>query len=335
MTRILQRLEKEGYRFNFFQAIKLLEGADRERPQIGHIGPYRHEVVRLQPNDELAFAPADVSRIRRTQTDELLDKWVLVQNFLGLYGPNSASPMYIAEFIAQCPSDEDPLRDFLDIFNHRILSLYYRSWKKHNLSASVTSGFQDAFSKILLAITGFDNEVSDAGRKIPPHRMLRFCSFFASSARPASGLENLISDYFELDDVSITQFAPRRYSPPKSALSRLSNADDGGRLGESFVIGETITDVAGQFKISLDNLTMEQFLSFQPGETQYDELIFLTNMYVKHQLGFFLELSLKPNQGGSLKLSSIDPIGVLGRSSWLGYPSEKETSVTFEAHQNY
>lgn len=331
MKAVLRRIEKHGYRFNFFQAVRLLESFYGGRPGVGHLGPAEKEVVKILPNEELSFPPSDISRIGRSQNEAGEDKWILFENFLGLYGPNTSSPMYIAEMIAQFPRDEDPLRDFLDIFNHRILSLYYRAWKKHNLGASISIERKDAFSKILFAMIGFDVEGPTTEWRVPPKKLLRFSSFFCSSSRPSSALESLLADFFELDDVSIIQFFPRRYSPAKSSLSRISNAEDGGRLGESFVIGETITDVSGQFKIRLGSLTMKQFLNFQPGSAQYEELAFITKMYVKYQLDFSLELVLKPNQGDCLVMSATDPVGILGRSAWLGSQSDTETAVTFEA----
>ena len=331
MKSVQRKLKSEGYRFGFFQAINLLEMLYRGHPGIGNIGPYDQEIVKILPNQDLSFAPADIEKTVVSTTGENGEvKWTLYENFLGLYGPNAAMPMYIAEMIAQCPSDEDALRDFLDIFNHRVLSLYYRAWKKHNLGASVSSDGDDAFTKILYAMVGWDYSSPSANWRIDPLRLLRYAGSLGAASRPASALENMISDYFQLDDVDVIQFVPRRYVIPESQISRLSNADDGGRLGESFVLGDTITDISGQFKIRLGALSMAQFLSFHPGEPLYEELVFLTNMYVKHQLGFCIELVLRPNQGGSLKLSSIDPIGVLGRSAWLGYPSEEETTVTFD-----
>jgi type VI secretion system protein ImpH len=330
MSSIQKRLQKRGYQFNFFQAVKLLEASYEDRPKIGFMGPADKEVVKIHPNDELAFASSDVTRLVLDRSETGEDKWEMVENFLGLYGPNSASPMYIAEMIAQCPRDEDALRDFFDIFNHRILSLYYRAWKKHNIGASVTGYCNDTFSKILFSMIGFDIEGSTDDWKISPGRLLRYSSFFCSKSRPSSGLENMISDFFELNDVSIVQFFPRRYSQSKSSLSRLSNKDDGGRLGESFVLGETITDIAGQFKIRLGSLTMRQFLDFQPGSRKYQELAFLSKIYVKQQLGFSLELVLKPNESECVVISSVEPVGILGQSSWIGNPSNTETAVTYE-----
>lgn len=331
MKPVQKKLRDEGYRFGFFQAINLLELMHKGRPGIGYIGPFNREIVKIVPNQDLSFAPADVCRTEVTKTDEEnRDKWTLYENFLGMYGPNAATPMFIAEMIAQCPVEEDALRDFFDIFNHRVLSLYYRAWKKHNLSASISSDGDNAFTQILCAMVGWDYGVSSENWKIAPTRLLRYAGYFASTSRPACALEAMLSDFFQIDNIDVIQFVPRRYTIPKASISRLSNAEDGGRLGDSFVLGDTITDVSGQFKIRLGALSMEQFLSFQPGEPLYKDLVFLTNMYVKHQIGFCLELVLRPRQGGPVKLSSVDAVGALGRSAWLGYPSDEETTVTFD-----
>ena len=331
MTSIHERLKTEGYRFGFFQALNLLERLYKDRPGIGHIGPYSQEVVKIVPNKDLSFPPGDVDKIEVDERAESgLERWRLYENFIGMYGPNAAAPMYINEMIAQCPGDEDALRDFLDIFNHRVLSLFYRTWKKHNLAASISSDGADAFTKILCSMVGWDFNTTCDNWRIEPYRLLRYAGYFASTSRPGSALENLISDFFQLGEVDVVEFVPRRYAIPDSETNRLSSADDGGRLGESFVLGDTITDVSGQFKIRLHDLSMDQFLSFHPGEQLHEELVFLTKMYVKQQLSFCLELVLKPNQGGAMKLSSVDAVGGLGRSSWLGYPSGKETTVTFE-----
>lgn len=332
MNTVQDRLRNEAYRFNFFQAIHLLEIIYRERPPIGHLGPFNQEVVKILPNHELSFAPADVSKAEVQKNEEGSDNWIIYENFLGLYGPNAATPMYIAEMISQCPRDNDALRDFFDIFNHRILSLYYRAWKKHNLCASISPTGDDAFSKILCSMIGQDPEAQASDWRVGPERLLRYSSYFSSASRPAYALENLISDFFQIEKVDVVQFVPRRYTPHRSALGKLSVSEEGGRLGESIVLGDTITDVSGQFKIRLGGLSITQFMSFQPGEPRYEELIFLTNMYVKHQLGFSVELVLKPCEGGGVRLSSGVPIGSLGRSAWLGSPSEKETTVIFEVH---
>lgn len=329
-----RKLEREGYRFDFFQAVRLLEGFYPDRPQVGHMGPAARESVRIRPSTDLSFPAGDIQRIRRSTSPDGLPVWTIEENFLGLYGPSAATPMFIAEMIAQSPYEDDPLRDFLDIFNHRLLSFYYRAWKKYNVCATISGDFDDPVSVVLSALIGNDIRTSDDGWVIPPRRLLAYSGFFSSNSRPAGGLEDLLSDYFELERVRVIPFVPRKYKPPESSLCRISGSGTGGRLGESFVVGQTMTDVAGQFKIRLEDLDKKTFDRFQPGARAYEQLVFLTHLYTKRQLDFSLELVLRPDQGDALKLSSQTPTGALGRSAWLGRPSQKETEVVIEVRDS-
>ncbi len=331
MNEIRRLLEKEAYRFDFFQAIRLLESVYKDRPGVGHTGPFEQEALHIYPSVDLCFSPADISHVECHETSDGNQLWNLYENFIGLYGPNYAAPIFIAEMIAQCPDDNDGLRDFLDIFNHRILSLYYRAWKKHNLAACVSSDRDDPISALLSALVGRDVQAPAEDWIIGPDRLLRYSSYFSCTSRPASGLENLLSDYFELENVSVIQFVARKFKAETKECCRISSKNGFGRLGESFVLGDTIDDVLGQFKIRFGSLEMQQFQRFQPGEPAFKELVFLTDLYIKHQLDFYLELVLKPNQGKPLTISGTNPNGALGRSAWIGYPTEKETIVTFDA----
>lgn len=335
MKKIEQDLEREGYRFNFFQALNLLEQSCADCPQIGYLGPVEREIVKILPSSELCFSPADVSRIERRELEEEKASWTVFENFLGLYGPNSATPIFIAEMIAQCPDENDPLRDFLDIFNHRVLSLYYRAWKKHNLLASLSTMEMSSTVIVLRTLLGADYEVAADNWLIPPERLLRYANYLSSSNRPASGLENIIADYFSLRNVRVIQFVSRKFKPPTSMQSEPEAAGTFGRLGESCVLGETIIDIAGQFKVQLGSLSMQQFQLFQPDSPAYDELVFLTHLYTKRQLDFCLELVLKPGQVRPVTISSNAPVGALGRSSWVGYPSGGESSVTLDVSGDY
>lgn len=327
MSKTKRMLEEEGYRFNFFQAIKLIEDKYPKRPRVGHLGPFDKEVVRIAPSTDLCFSPTDIHRIERTEQEDGQTIWNLYENFLGLYGPNAATPIFIAEMIAQCPEDDDALRSFLDIFNHRLLSLYYRAWKKHNLAASIEAGWGDPVSVALGAMIGRDPLTPPTDWLIPPERLLRYANYFSSSNRPAAGLESLLSDYFELDTVRVIQFVPRKF---RSRSLRQSQLGGTGKLGESFVLGDTINDITGQYKIRIENLSRKEFDSFQPGTHRFGELRFLANLYTRHQLDFRLELVLKPGEGGPARISNEKPIGALGRSAWIGDPSEHETVATLD-----
>lgn len=332
MNDLKQKLQHRGYKFDFFQAIKLLENAHKDRPEIGHIGPFKDEIIKITPNNSLSFAASDVNRIELEQDDYGNEKWHIFENFLGLYGPNTASPIFIAESINQCLADDDPMREFFDIFNHRLLSLYYRAFKRSNLMACVSSQKDDSITRILFALIGHDFSTSTDEWAVNPNRFLRFGNLLSGGGKSAAGLEKIIANYFSIRDVRIIQFTPRRVKFDESNVSRITATGTGGNLGESIVLGDTVVDITGQFTIHLGLRTLKRFHEFQPGKPKFKELIFLTRMYVQNRLDFSLELSLSTNEIQSVKLANNSPNSEMGLSSWLGSPKEKETVVTIDVN---
>ena len=101
------------------------------------VGRFHHpatEIVRFSAHATLTF-PA--SEIQSLDWREDLPPWMAV-NFMGLTGPVGVLPLYYTELVMERLRSRDTgLRDFLDIFNHRAISLFYRAWEKYRLPHSV------------------------------------------------------------------------------------------------------------------------------------------------------------------------------------------------------
>jgi type VI secretion system protein ImpH len=138
---VLARLFDAGYQFDFFQALWLLEqwlgaGADGDAFEVT---PRRARGrIQLHPRASSVFPAADVHRIAQhpasaspngqPNTGPTVD---VTLTFMGLYGVNAPLPPYFTEPIFRTPEDSEALRGFLDLLNHRIYTLFYRSWKKY------------------------------------------------------------------------------------------------------------------------------------------------------------------------------------------------------------
>ena len=76
-------------------------------------------------------------------------------NFMGLTGPSGVLPLVYSELVIDRLRERDrTLRDFLDIFNHRMISLFYQAWEKYRFFVPYERGERDRFSHHVLALLG-------------------------------------------------------------------------------------------------------------------------------------------------------------------------------------
>ena len=69
-------------------------------------------------------------------------------NFMGLTGPLGILPYSYTEFMLERMRAKDSsLQDFLDIFNHRMISFFYRAWEKYRFPVTYCLGDEDRFTK--------------------------------------------------------------------------------------------------------------------------------------------------------------------------------------------
>ena len=89
-------------------------------------------------------------------------------NFMGVVGPQGLLPIYYTELVIDRLRAKDAtLRDFLDIFHHRIISLFYRVWQKYRFQVAYEQGDGDQFSQYLLALIGLGMPALQHRQEIP------------------------------------------------------------------------------------------------------------------------------------------------------------------------
>ncbi len=327
MSWLRDKLLNQGYAFELFQAIRLLEDLYPQAPPLGGEGPAAEEKVHLRPHRGLGFPPAEVHSIQHLRASWQApagERWLVTQTLMGLYGVNSPLPSYFAEMVAQAYQDPDPLRDFLDLFNHRMLSLYHRAWKKHRLATQVDPTGPDRFTLALCALLGHQEVPSDQQWEVAPTRLVRYCGLLGAGPRPPGGLETLLADYFGLEGVEVIPFHRRRLRLPPRDRTRLgARQGQHHRLGQSALLGESIRDSAGQFLLRLGPLDLATFRRLQPGSPAFRELLFLVRLYTRGRLEFVLELVLPREKAPPARLGQC----VLGRECWLGSPRHRRARV--------
>ena len=136
--------------FEFFQAVRLIERLFPDRAPVGRFVSPDKEVMRF--NAHSAF-PFPASQIQRILWDG--DVPVLVINFMGLTGPMGVLPLYYTEMLLDRVRNRDhAIVKFFDMFNHRMISLFYQAWEKYRFTIAYERGERDKFSHHLMDLIG-------------------------------------------------------------------------------------------------------------------------------------------------------------------------------------
>src|SRR5262249_36267283 len=137
--------------------------------------------------------------------DQPLPPLEMLVAFLGLTGPQGVLPQhYTALLLRRIREKDHALHDFLDLFNHRAVSLFYRAWEKYRLpfayERSRLDGSEeaDACTRSLYCLVGLGTGSQRGRLAIDDEAFLFYSGHFAHHPRSASGLEGLLEDYFEL-----------------------------------------------------------------------------------------------------------------------------------------
>lgn len=351
MEGLARRLFTEPYRFDFFQAVRLLHRLFPDRSAVGRGGPAWSEPARFRALVSLSFPPSQVYDLTVPTHAHPVPE--LTQAFFGLTGPSGVLPRHYTEILIQLGreaksgggNDRTALREWLDLFNHRFLSQFYRAWEKYRVYVPFErSEFDrdepDTFTQALLSLVGLGMpslrdrmtvstpDLSDGqrrkarGRVVRPGRVvakvddlaaLYYTGFFAQRPRNAVSLEALIGDYFGVP-AKVEQFQGQWLRLEPESLTRL----DGGpsaRLGGSAIAGERVWSVADKIRLRLGPLPYARFLDLLPDPAPvprrkgFFSLAHLVRLYIGPELDVDVCLVLRAGEVPESRLELGDGDG--------------------------
>ena len=321
---LMQALQETPHAFSFFQVVRLLQvyaGGAR----IGHQGPASEEPVRLHPAVSLAFPAADVQSLAaESRPDAPGRRFHVSTSFMGLFSSDSPLPTYYVEDLLWKETDQHAVREFLDIFHHRALSLLYRTWEKYRYQIQFQHGGADPFSHRIFSLIGLSTPLLRDCSGLPAVRLIRYAGLITQQPHSAASIAAILKDYLALPRVKIEQCVERwaPIDPAQQNRLGLKNCT----LGRDCVIGSQVRDRRSKFRASLGPLDLRTFRRFLPTSREYAELINLTRFLATDRLDFDVELKLAAAEAPSAKLSSTEPER-LGWTTWMRPDPGTEHSV--------
>jgi type VI secretion system protein ImpH len=322
-----EALEREPFSFEFFQAVRLLQRLRPERGRVGRYGNPDEEAVHFGATPSTSFPASEIQAI---ETEDGAPPRLLV-NFMGLTGPQGVLPLEYSELVADRVRQRDhALLDFLDLFNHRIISLFYRAWERTRGHGSPVDQDDDALQEHLLDLAGLGTSGLTPQLGLPPAALPFYVGLLSLPTRPAVALEMLLEDYFGVP-VDVEQFVGGWYSidvPSQCALGDESTPSS--QLGVGAVAGDEIWDVQARARLRIGPLSRAQYDTFLPTGRAYKELRALTKFFTGEQVDLELQLVLAKADVPPVTLGAdARPATPLGWCTWLrSRPFTRDASDT-------
>jgi type VI secretion system protein ImpH len=346
------RLCAEPYRFDFFQAVRILNrvglaasrAENRRSPDpVGGDSAPAQESVRFRALASHTFPAASISEIhcsKAADTGQLEQRPPeMVTAFLGLTGPSGVLPLhYTSLLIERIRAKDYALRDFLDLFNHRMTSLFYRAWQKYHFPFAYEQSCwaweeepADPLTQCLYCLLGLGTGGLHGRLALDDEAFLFYAGHFAHYPRSVLSLERLVADYFELP-VAIRQFHGQWLYLSEESQSSLPCArwPEGlhTQLGANVVIGQRVWDVEGKFRVRVGPLGYVGFRRLMPSGDVLRPLGQMIRTYVGPQFEFDVQVVLKAAEVPCCRVGGdgTDP-SRLGWNTWV-YSAQVDHDVS-------
>jgi type VI secretion system protein ImpH len=290
----LDALEMEPWNFDFFQTVRRMNALTPDMPGVGQSARVGEDPVRFCQEPMLAFPPNTLSKFEGTHVrgDAQIPARLYVC-FMGLLGPHGPLPLHLTEYAheRELHVKDRTFSRFLDLFNHRLVSLFYRAWAVNQMPASFDRSMgaagidqsdlkfdereealiedQDRFATYIGALFGLGMESLRLRDSVPDLSKLFFAGRLAAAAPGPEGLRAILSDFFGVP-VLIDEFAGHWLELPKDCHCRLGGSPGSdpaaGSLGRGgAVAGARVWDCQGKFRIRVGPMSLEKYRSLLPG----------------------------------------------------------------------
>ncbi|MPM65714.1 hypothetical protein SDC9_112614 [bioreactor metagenome] len=272
----------------------------------------REDVVRLGQHPSTIFAPSTLYSVQPSGYGGRPQVRILS---FGVFGPNGALPIHLTEYVRERlhnHGDHAPA-DFVDLFHHRFISLFYRAWADAQSVVQLDRPGIDKFSFYAGALVGLGFKGSWQRDAIEDSAKLYAAGHLVRLTRNPEGLEKLIGHYFGTR-AAITEFLKSWIQIDKADQTRLGGLGQNNQLGVSAIAGSRLQDVQAKFRITLGPMALAKYESFLPPEINNLKLRDWVRNYIGIEMDWDVELQLRADE---VPQASLGGGSRLGWTTWI------------------
>jgi type VI secretion system protein ImpH len=306
-------LGEEPTGFDFMQAVRLLERVRGGRAGPGVFADPADELVRFGAHLSIAFPPAEIQALQPGGDGE---PHRMLVNFFGLTGPQGVLPHEYTLLAAERQRTRDgALAAFLDMFNHRAISLLYRAWRRNRFTVLREQREQDPVTGHLLDLLGAGLSPMAGQSALPDETLAHLAGVLGPRPRSAAALEQAVEALFGVP-AEVEQFVGAWQSIEDADRCELGEAAPAAALGRGAVAGDEIWDAHAGVRVRLGPMDREALEAFLPGGPFHEPLRALTRQFSADQHAFELLLVLKDEAVPGLVVGG-DAGERLGWTTWI------------------
>ena len=332
----LDALLAEPERYSFFQAVRLLYRAHGMPMRAGVSSA--HDTLRFTVPPSLNFPPCELQSLdRATQDDSESPRYTMSVNFLGLTGPSGVLPRHYTEWLMAQHKARDPAsRDFLDIFNHRLLSLFWRAWAKHRTElsqelAGEKGGGGSGVLRHIYDLIGLGTPALHAlveprakggstKTKLPAAALGYYSGLVAQHPHGVGALAQVIGDVVDAPVEVIGCHGTWQRIPPRDR-TRLGKTNQ--RFGDGCVLGSRFWDRQTTVRVRIGPMRLRGFDALLPQRELLGAVVELLRFLTGLALDLEIQLVLQAEAVPRARLGGARAAR-LGWNSWLaGRRSER------------
>ena len=328
-------LDRDPPEFDFLQAVRLLDRIYPGRSSPGRFVDPSSEVVRFGVPPTLAFPASAIQALRLPEKPGAPVRMQV--NFFGLTGPSGVLPHeYTLLAGDRMRARDTAMVDFLDLFNHRAISLLFRALQKHRFDLAREAGEEDRLEAHLLHLAGVRPTVRKAGARVeagpeeeadaeagagaesslPSGMLASFAGLLGPQRRSAATLEQVVEGIFGVP-AEVQEFIGGWFPIDDRDRTAVGEEELGSSLGLGAVAGDEVWDPQARVRIRLGPLDRARYDAFLPGGESHALLRSLTRFFSDDQFEFEVQPVLRKDEVPPCLPGDEAAEFRLGWSTWL------------------
>ncbi|MBU3004978.1 type VI secretion system baseplate subunit TssG [Paraglaciecola arctica] len=297
----------ELYQQGFAPLLRYLDANAPLSARIGYSVSPKQDCVRFGQSALLHFHSSAFTTVR---FEPKTGDYKLKNSYWGMLGINGPLPSHLTEYAIErnYRLKDKTFTEFLDVFNHRFISLFYRAWADSEPTVSHDRPDNDTFKKRLNAFSGEANVYRDTfGQNGNVHQYLS--GLFSHKNRSSKVLSQLLSEHLHLE-VSISEFQGQWYQLEEGEQTQLGK--NNSALGVNSISGNRTFQRSFNFAINIGPVDYSDYISLLDNKQRFESIVELTQKAVGQEYEFTINIILKPQQSRPSRLG----LAKLGINSW-------------------